>query len=186
MSDADASQREAAIHAALAELQQWGVDRFSMEGVAHRSRLSTEYLQQTWESDRQLILDALLHYSETIVSVPDTGSLREDLTELALAIAAYVNEPVGRRIARMAVVDTKTPAADYDTRALFWTMRTATIEVIFERAAARGELRDGVRPGIVLQLLTAPLHTFALYSDRPVDPGYCRMIADLVTRAIER
>lgn len=186
MSDADAPQREAAIQAALAELQQWGVDRFSMGGVAHRSGLSTRYLHETWDSERQLILEALLHYSETIISVPDTGSLRGDLTELVLSIAAYVNEPAGRRIARMMVVDTKTQAPDYLTRAHFWRTRVETIEIIFRRATERGELRDDVKPTIVLQLLTSPLHTYALYSDRPVDPGYCRTIADLVTRAIER
>ncbi len=186
MSDANASQRAAAIQAALAELQQWGVDRFSMEGVAHRSGLSTDYLHTNWDNEQQLILDALLHYSQTIISVPDTGSLRGDLTELALSIAAYVNDPVGRRIARMTVVDTKTQAADYGTRAQFWSMRTSTIEVIFDRAAERGELRDDIQPTVVLQLLTSPLHTFALYSDRMVNPRYCRTIADLVTRAIQR
>lgn len=157
-----------------------------MEGVAHRSGLSTRYLHQTWDSERQLVLEALLSYSETIISVPDTGSLRGDLTELTLSFAAYVNEPVGRRIARMMVVDTKTQAADYDTRARFWHLRVEAIEIIFRRATERGELRDDVRPTIVLQLLTSPLHTYALYSDRLVDPGYCRVIADLVTRAIER
>ncbi|WNG88839.1 TetR-like C-terminal domain-containing protein [Mycobacterium sp. ITM-2016-00317] len=157
-----------------------------MEGVADRSRLSTDYLHTLWHNEQQLVLDALLDYSQTIITVPDTGSLHGDLTELALSIAAYVNEPVGRRIARMMVVDTKSQAADYGTRARFWTMRTSTIEVIFRRAAERGELRDDIRPMIVLQLLTSPLHTFALYSDRPVNSRYCREIADLVTRAIQR
>lgn len=186
MSDVDASQRATAIEAALAELQQWGVDRFSIEGVAQRSRLDADYLHEQWASERQLIIDALLSYSDTIISVPDTGSLQGDLTELALAIATYVNQPMGRRIARMMVVDTKSHTADYRTRSQFWTMRTEAIEVIFSRAAQRGELRDDVKPSIALQLLTCPLHTFALYSDRSVDPGYCREIAALVTRAVQR
>lgn len=186
MSDVDASRRATAIEAALAELQQWGVDRFSIEGVAQRSRLEADYLHEQWTSERQLIIDALLNYSDTIISVPDTGSLQGDLTELALAIAAYVNQPMGRRIARMMVVDSKSHTVDHRTRTQFWMQRTEAIEVVFRRAAERGELRDDVKPAIALQLLTCPLHTFALYTDQSVNPGYCREIANLVTRAVQR
>lgn len=184
MSDVDISQRAAAFEATLAELQQWGIDRFSIEGVAVRSQLSSDYLQQTWASKRHLIVEALLSYSDTIISMPDTGSLHGDLNELALAIAALVNEPVGRRITRMMVVDSKSQAVDHDTRTRFWAVRLTAIEVIFSRAAERGELRDDVQPVVALNLLASPLHTLALYSDLPVDPQYCRMIADLVARAV--
>jgi hypothetical protein len=186
VSDADAAKRAKALEAVLAELQQWGVDRFSIEGAAHRSSLSTDYFRQTWDSERQLIIDALSSYSEMMVVPPDTGSLQGDLTELALSLAAYLNEPVGRRIARMLVVDPKSQAVDSDTRLAFWSLRREAIEVIFERAAERQELRGDVRSVVALQLLTSPLHTFALYSNAPVDPGYCRVVADLVTRAISR
>ncbi|AFM15953.1 transcriptional regulator, TetR family [Mycolicibacterium chubuense NBB4] len=184
MSDGDAAQRAKALDAALAELQQWGVDRFSIEGVAHRSQLSPDYLRRTWDSERQLILDALLSYSEAMITTPDTGSLRGDLTELALSLAAYLNNPVGRRIARMLVVDSKSQAIDSETRYTFWSLRRDTIDVIFRRAAQRKELRSDVRPTVALQLLTSPLHTFALYTNDPVDPDHCRAVADLVTRAI--
>jgi hypothetical protein len=186
VSDNDESKRAAALDAALAELQQWGVDRFSIEGVAHRSQLDPGFLQRTWSGERQLILEALLSYSERMMALPDTGSLHGDLTELALSIASYVNEPVGRRIARMMVVDPKSQAADFDTRIKFWSMRQEAIEVIFSRASERGELRDDVKPTIVLQLLTSPLHTFALYTDRPVPAGYCRAIADMIARGVSR
>lgn len=179
-----ASAREQALEAALAELQQWGVDRFSIQGVAHRSRLDPAFLRTQWDTEQQLIIDALASYSELMISAPDTGSLHGDLTALALSLANYLNEPVGRRIARMLVVDSKSLAVDCDTRVTFYSMRREVIEVIFRRAADRGELRGDVKPIVALQLLTSPLHTFALYRDTPVDPAYCRAVADLVARAI--
>jgi len=178
------TQRTAAIEAALAEVQQWGVDRFRIEGVAHRARLSPEYLRQTWRSEHELIAEALLSYSEAAMDLPDTGTLHGDLTGLALALAAYLNEPVGRRISRMMVIDSKSEAVDPTTRSHFWTIRREMVEGMFKRAAARGELRDDVKPIVALQLLTSPLHTFALYSNDTIGEDYCRTIATLVARAI--
>ncbi|WP_264021941.1 TetR-like C-terminal domain-containing protein [Mycolicibacterium pyrenivorans] len=184
VSHADAAMRSAALAAALAEVQQWGVDRFSIEGVAHRGHIEPDYIRKTWASDRQLILDSLRDYSESRITLPNTGSLHGDLVELALAIGAYLNDPVGRRIARMFVVDSRALVVDSDIRVQFWLLRRTIIGEIFDRAAGRGELRDDAKPLLTLQLLTSPLHTFALYTDQPVDPDFCRAIADLVARAI--
>ena len=186
MSDGDASVRRTALEAALAELQQWGVDRFTIEGVAQRSDLAPELIRQTWDTERQLILDALANYSKTIIVTPDVGSLHGDLTELALAIGRYLNEPVGRRIARMMVVDSKSLVVDTEIRVQFWVLRRKTIDEIFARAIDRGELRDDAKPLLTLQLLTSPLHSMALYTDLPLAPDFCREVAAMVTRAVGR
>ncbi len=184
MSDDDAVAHAAALDAALAEVQQWGVDRFRLEGVAQRAKISADYIRRTWHTEEELIAEALLTYSRAKIVLPDTGSLHGDLTGLALGLADYLNEPVGRRICRMLVVDSRSMAVDSRTRGRFWTVRREMVEAIFRRAAERGELRDDVRPIDGLQLLTSPLHTVALYSDEPIRPGYCHTIATLVTRAI--
>jgi AcrR family transcriptional regulator len=184
VSDTDSAMRAIALDAALAELQQWGMDRFSIEGVAQRSRLEHDYIHRTWGGKQQLILDALLSYSEMMTTTPDTGTLQGDLTALALGVGHYLNEPVGRRIVRMLVIDSKSYTVDIESRLAFWALRRDVIETVLERAARRGELRSDVRPTVALQLLTAPLHTFALFSNDDVDPDYCRAIAELVTRAV--
>ncbi|KMO71954.1 hypothetical protein MCHLDSM_04103 [Mycolicibacterium chlorophenolicum] len=184
VTDTDSAMRAIALDAALAELQQWGMDRFSIEGVAQRSRLEHDYIERTWGGKQQLILDALLSYSEMMTTTPDTGTLQGDLTELALWVGHYLNQPVGRRIVRMLVIDSKSYTVDIESRLAFWALRRDVIQTVLERAARRGELRSDVRPTVALQLLTAPLHTFALFSNDDVDPGYCRAIAELVTRAV--
>ena len=183
-SGVDAPLRARALDAALAELQRWGVDRFSLEGVAHRAQIPPEYVRETWTGERELIVEALHNYTAMMVTLPDTGSLRGDLTELALSVGRYLNEPVGRRITRMFVVDTKSLLVDSDTRMQFWALRQKAIEQVFARATERGEVRSGVIPVIAMHLLTSPLNAIALYTDRPVEPDFCRVIADLVTRAI--
>ena len=184
VSETDATMRSAALDGALAEMQQWGVDRFSFEGVAHRSHLPTDYLRQTWVSERQLIIDTVNSYSETLTALRYTGSLHGDLTALALSLGTLLNDPVGRRITRMFVIDCKSMAVDSETRVQYWRSRRKTIDDIFARAAARGELRRDADPLITLQLLMSPLHTVALFTDLPVTPNYCRAIADMVACAV--
>ncbi|MDY6998560.1 MAG: TetR-like C-terminal domain-containing protein [Actinomycetota bacterium] len=180
------SDRDAALSAALVELQQWGVERFSIEATAARARLSAEFVRETWGSERELIVEALLRHSEELVTPPDTGSLRGDLTEMALSLADYLNQPDGRRIARMIVIDSKSHEPDLETRRQFWALRQDSLEQMFRRAAERGELREDVDAALALQLLTAPLHNVALFSARPVTPDFCRAVADLVARAVLR
>ncbi|MEW5811409.1 MAG: TetR-like C-terminal domain-containing protein [Actinomycetota bacterium] len=184
MGDDEAAVRATALDAALLELQQWGVDRFSIEGVAHRSQLDAALIRGCWQDPRELIIDALVTSTSTTIRMPDTGSLAGDLTELAASVGVYLNDPVGRRIARMLVIDSKSHTVDDETRQLFWYRHLEVVDAIVARATERGEFRTEVRPITVLQLLTAPLQTSALYSSGPVEPGYCRAIADLVTRAV--
>ncbi|MEH3142854.1 MAG: TetR-like C-terminal domain-containing protein [Mycobacterium kyogaense] len=185
MGDNDAAVRAVALDAALMELQQWGVDRFSIEGVAHRCDLDPDLIRRSWSSSQDLMVDALLSSTSVTIGTPDTGSLAGDLRELAESVGAYLNDAVGRRIVRMLVIDSKSHTVDDETRRLLWRRHLEMMETIVERATARGEVRTEVRPITVLQLLVSPLQTCALYTSGAVAPDYCHTIADLVTRAIE-
>ena len=55
---------------------------------------------------QNLILDALLTYSQEQLPVPDTGNLRDDMIELARLIAAYLDTPLGTALAK-AMADAK-------------------------------------------------------------------------------
>ncbi|MCG7592913.1 TetR-like C-terminal domain-containing protein [Mycobacterium sp. PSTR-4-N] len=184
MSDSDAALRAVALDAALAELQQWGVDRFSIEGVAQRSELDADLIRRSWHRPQDLIVDALLSSTSVTIGTPDTGSLADDLGALAESVSAYLNDPVGRRIARMLVIDSKSHTVDDEARLLLWRRHLQMMETIVERATQRGEFRPEVRPITVLQLLVSPLQTCALYTSARVEHDYCRAVADLVTRAV--
>lgn len=120
MTDSDTAIRAVALDAAMMELQQWGVDRISIEGVAHRCGVDPDQLGQLWHSPRDLVVDALTISTSSTIRTPDTSSLAEDLTELAVSVGHYLNEQVGRRIARMLVIDSKSHTVDDETRHLFW------------------------------------------------------------------
>jgi hypothetical protein len=79
------------LQAAFDELVVSGIDRFSFERVSARAGVDVGVIETIWHDRRVLLMDAVLSSSESIIAIPDTGSLRGDLAlavESAVAIAA--------------------------------------------------------------------------------------------------
>src|SRR5690348_11570636 len=78
-----AELEEALLEAAWQELVAVGYGRFTFEGVAARAGTSRPVIYRRWPQRSDLALAALRHFSRRdAVSVPDTGSLRNDLIQL--------------------------------------------------------------------------------------------------------
>ena len=180
-----ADVRDRVLAAALDELTRWGLERFNVAALAARHGIDESVIQRYWGSGQRLVLDVLLRWSNEVITTPDTGSLRTDLTALAAAVARYVNSPLGRSLLRAQVLDDRSMYTD-DTRTVFWQQRLNVMRVVLDRAVERGELRPGVDIVGALQILIAPINVRALYSPGPVDDRYCEIIADLTWHAIAR
>jgi AcrR family transcriptional regulator len=173
------------MRAVLDELAHWGVERFSIEALAERHRLDPEMIYSYWRDRQQLIVDTALFDMENLAAETDTGSLRTDLLALARSVANRVNTDRGRTFLRALVMNREGPH-DHETRMKFWRPRFAVARGIVERAAERGELRDGVDPVAAVQIVLAPLNIRVLYSDEAVGDDYCRSIADMAWHALAR
>ena len=128
---------------------------------------------------QNLILDALLTYSQEQLPVPDTGNLRDDMIELARLIAAYLGTALAQA---MAAVD-EDPALAAG-RAQFWQARYDATRAVVERAVDRGELSPDTDHQLVLELLIAPLHFRALLIRQPVDDGRIERIVDALLHGL--
>lgn len=132
---------------------------------------------------QNLILDALLTYSQEQLPVPDTGNLRDDMIELARLIAAYLGTPLGTALAQaMAAVDEDPALAA--CRAQFWQARYDATRAVVERAVNRGELSPDTDHQLVLELLIAPLHFRALLIRQPVDDGRIERMVDALLHGL--
>src|SRR5512141_1472504 len=78
-------ERESEIlDAALDLLAQVGYDRMTMDAVASHARASKATLYRRWSSKSSLVVDAILRTKEALQTPEvDTGSLREDLLQMA-------------------------------------------------------------------------------------------------------
>lgn len=176
-------ERARVVAAVHDELGRWGIDRFNVAAMAHRHGLDVDQIRRHWPDAESLILEALADRPGDHAPLPDTGSLREDMFELALRMAQLLDSESGRRLhGGHLIADTE--FADVELRRNAWRARAARLSPIFERARVRGEMRDGVESTLVLELLFAPINMRALYTGEAVDDEYCRTVSELVFHAV--
>jgi AcrR family transcriptional regulator len=171
--------------AVIDELARWGVERFNIEAMAERHRLDPAMIYRYWDDRQRLIVDAAIADVEGLSSAADTGSLRGDLLALARALTDRLNTEAGRTIVRAVVMDRR-GRHDEETRMMFWAARFNVVRAVVDRARERGELREGVNTLAAVLTILAPLNIRALYSDEPIDDGYCTGIADMAWHAVVR
>jgi hypothetical protein len=178
------NERERILVAAHDELLRWGIDRFSIPALAHRHGLDQNEIRSLWgDTPEQLILDVLARWPGEDLAAPDSGDLRTDLYWLAMAMASYVTSEDGRTLQSAHLIgDRELPSVEIRRQA--WRTRADRVRVVFDRAHQRGELRDGVDALTALELLFAPINMRVLFTGELVDDDYCRLVAELVWRAV--
>lgn len=177
--------RALVLPAVLDELASWGIERFSVEAMAERHKFDPAMVYRYWGDRQRLIVDAALGDNEALQSVTDTGSLRGDLLALARHLTDRLNTDVGRTFVRVMVMDRR-GRHDQDTRMAFWQERFAAARMVVDRARERGELRAGVNTLAAVQIVMAPLHVHALYTESPISDEYCAAIADTAWHALAK
>jgi AcrR family transcriptional regulator len=145
------------LDATLDVLADVGYDRLTMDAVAAHARASKATLYRRWNSKSALVIDALISQKEA-PSLPDTGTLRDDL------LAAYCGMGGLTDTRQIAILASVLTAIGRDAefaeafRRDFIGPKVAITNEIFLRAKARGEIAEGVDidlvapalPGIVL------------------------------------
>ena len=138
--------RAAAIAATLAELAEGGYSALSLESVARRAGVHKTTLYRRWGTREELVLEAMLERAGEHIPVPDTGSLREDLLELARTAAANAASPEVAAMARAVAAESPRDSRLAAANRRFWAERLALDGVIVERAIERGEVGRRDRP----------------------------------------
>ena len=172
--------RAAAIAATLAELAEGGYSALSLERVARRAGVNKTTLYRRWGTREELVLEAMLERAGEHISVPDTGSLRKDLLELARTAAANAASPEVAAMARAATAESPRDSRLAAANRRFWAERLALDGVIVERAIGRGEVAAGTDPSQVIEAVLGPIHLRLLLTGEPVDGHFLEGIVDLV------
>ncbi|HEV7977720.1 TetR/AcrR family transcriptional regulator [Amycolatopsis sp.] len=142
-----------AIFTATLQLLEHGYDGLTMEGVAARSGVNKTTIYRWWPAEDALLGAALLDSSLLELAVPDTGSLRGDLLGLTEHVLRLLHtEPTVAVIAGALAANVGRPHLA-ELAKTYFADRLAKELVVFERAERRGDLRAGVDPMLVLDLL---------------------------------
>ncbi|MER6950458.1 TetR/AcrR family transcriptional regulator [Nonomuraea sp. NPDC000554] len=157
-----------------------GYDGLTVEGVAERSGVNKTTIYRWWPSKAALLGAALVEADVLSFEPPDTGSLRGDLVELVEGVTRLLTEPPARDIA-VAALAAAVDHPELDGRR-FFADRFVREREIFERAARRGELRDGIDPMLVVDLLAGAVWVRAVFRGLPLPDGFA---ADAVSAVLD-
>jgi AcrR family transcriptional regulator len=176
--------RAAAIAATLAELAEGGYSGLSLEKVAQRAGVHKTTLYRRWGTREELVLEAMLERAGEHISVPDTGSLRRDLLELARTAAANAASPEVAAMARVVAAESPRDSRLAEANQRFWAERLALDAAIVERAIERGEIAAGTDPRRAIEAVLGPIHLRLLLTGEPVDQPFLAGIVDIVVEGI--
>jgi AcrR family transcriptional regulator len=176
--------RAAAIAATLAELAESGYSALSLESVARRAGVHKTTLYRRWGTREDLVLEAMLARAGEHISVPNTGSLRKDLFELAQTAATNAATPEVAAMARAVVAQMPHDGRLATANHRFWDERLALDGVIVEQAIERGEVAPDTQPRQVIESVLGPIHLRLLLTGEPINDAFLSGIVDVVVDGI--
>jgi AcrR family transcriptional regulator len=174
--------------AALDVFGETGWSGFSMEAVARRAGVGKASVYLRWSSKESLLADVIRQISG--VADTDTGTLRGDLTELAIQMLGLYTGPGGLASLRLSLEGERIPGLAEQ----FNAMKRATIlaaRAVVGRAIERGELPPDAPATLLLETLTGAtlMHVLATPPDRRADlsPGirtHAEQLVGFLLRAV--
>ncbi|MYS87706.1 TetR/AcrR family transcriptional regulator [Embleya scabrispora] len=163
-----------------------GYEGLTIEGVAERSGVNKTTIYRWWPSKGALLGAALTGAGRLDFPLPDTGSLRGDLTALTNGVVGLLTAPPTADIAVAAFgAVTHSPELAEHTRA-FFADRLAREQPLFERAIARGELAPDADPMLLMDLLAGAAWLHLVFRRLPPDPDFASRTVDIVLDGASR
>lgn len=185
MSDADGLPADVAdriLDAARRELVASGIDRFRIDGVARRAGVDQGLILERWHDRRVLLIDALLARTRASIWSRDTGSLYTDLDAVSALAIRNSQTAMGRALFRRIL-----PGEDVDLAEIssdLWNARFRDGAQILQRAAERGQLRDGVNPEDAVRMFAAAFYFDVIFNDAPVRQEYAEQVLDIFLHGV--
>jgi AcrR family transcriptional regulator len=179
---------EAILSAAWEELSATGYSSFTLESVAKRSETSRPVLARRWTSRADLALAAIAHYLRRHpVKIPNSGSLRDDLTTL-LHLTSRRSYAVNGLLFSMRDYFTETgySLADLRDRLAPDASGADAMQTIFRRGIERGEIDPRKLTKRIASLPMDLVRHDTLMLNRPASRGAVTEIVDMIFLPLTR
>ena len=150
--------------AALVEMSERGVRDFSIARVARAAGVARNSVYLRWSTPDELVLAAVERASRWS-PIPDSGSYRGDLLDLATVLAGIIGAP-NRHAQLRFLADLQTDPALADRyRSTVAALGMTQGREVFDRATLRHELRPGLDPDILFAMFVGGLYMSTIFSD---------------------
>lgn len=156
---------EATLASAREIMATGGLEAFTIPAVAAHAGVNPTSIYRRWSTREALAIAAWLEHAQNELPLPETGALQSDLAAFAEALRTMLEAPQAQAVLRLLAA---TDPAMEGPRTDFWSARFADASRLVERAAARGEIAAGTDPGLVIELMVAPLYMRLLATGAPL------------------
>ncbi|SHM32288.1 transcriptional regulator, TetR family [Anaerosporobacter mobilis DSM 15930] len=138
-------------------LLEQGFAGVTIEGIAKKAGVSKVTIYKWWQNKSSLALDAFFDATETILPVPDTGSIKEDLFQQVKNLSEFINSPKGKIIAEFIAEGQYDSEFAKEYRSRYFVPRRLISHQIFERGIQRDEIYEDTNIELYTDLIFAPI-----------------------------
>jgi AcrR family transcriptional regulator len=177
----DPDRHKEILEATLAELQEVGYDRMTMDGVARRASASKATLYRHWPGKPELVVSAINSMKGADADViPNTGSLRGDLLALLLSTQRHAgNEQLCMMRGMVSACGHDPDLAKAFFEQIVERKRSGALSIL-RRAQQRGEVSDQTDIHFLVDTAPAMLIFRHLLTTLPVDEAFLTRLVDEV------
>jgi AcrR family transcriptional regulator len=167
------------LEATLAELQEVGYDRMTMDAVARRAGASKATLYRHWPGKPDLVVSAINYMKGADADViPDTGSLRGDLMALLLSTQRHAgNEQLCMMRGMVSACGHDPELAKAFFEQIVDRKRSSALSILV-RAQQRGEVSEQTDIHFLVDTAPAMLIFRHLLTTLPVDEAFLTRLVD--------
>ncbi|MFF8596935.1 TetR-like C-terminal domain-containing protein [Streptomyces sp. NPDC015220] len=171
--------------AAGALLLRDGMAAFTIERVAQEAAVSKTTLYKWWSSRGTLALDGYFHAVESTLAFPDTGDIEADLTAQVRAFVRLLTEtPAGRVVAELVGQAQTDPDLSAALRDRYSAPRRELAVQAMRQALARGQLRAGTDPQVLVDQLWGACYHRLLLPGQPLTEDFAAQLVRNVLHGV--
>ena len=170
-------REEELLAAALEVLRETGYDNLTVDKVVARAHASKTTVYRRWPSKAELVCAAFAHQVRGTATLPDTGSLRGDLLQLAEIIARDAGL-YASTMAGILAASSRTPQLRKLLVDDLYRDRRDQVHGVLRRAVDRGEIVPEVISEDIWDVLPGYISFRMLQHGRPVTAETLRALVD--------
>ncbi|MGN6713605.1 TetR/AcrR family transcriptional regulator [Anaerocolumna jejuensis] len=168
--------KKAILTASYELLLENGFNTITVEGIAERAGVSKATIYKWWPNKAAVVLDGFFAATESMLQVPDTGSVCEDLFIQVNNLAAFITSPKGKVITELIAAGQFNANIAEEYRVRYFNPRRLISQHILERGMQRGELKNDLDMELSIDLIFAPLFYRLLITGETVDSAFVKSL----------
>ncbi|MDF3001400.1 MAG: transcriptional regulator [Bacillota bacterium] len=172
--------RKAILSAAYEMLVENGFKSITIEGISERAGVSKATIYKWWPNKAAVVLDGFFDATVSMLGIPDTGSVKEDLFIQISSLASFLTSSKGKVLLELIAEGQSDSNVAQEYRNRYFHPRRLISKAILEKAEARHELKKDLDLELLIDLLFAPLFYRLLITGEPVDPFFIERLISYV------